>query len=216
MNKIWPNILNIINSINEIISSLGDSITITTALILLLASVLLFFWGYKVKKIALIVIGFCIGCSIGIFVIEFMKLTLTNEIILILVLGIIFGVFNYFLYFATIGLFGAITGFYLATLFSDLIKSEPLITAVICICFAVIGCIMALKINKIAFIILTSLFGFFLLRISFAAIKIFDKYLFVELIICFVLLISGIIFQFIDNFNIELPERAEKPEKTNK
>jgi len=211
MKNYIPDLAGFFNNTNIIILKYGNSINLITAIIILIASILLFFWGYKIKKLALLIIGFIIGSFLGLVIADFFNVTKNNEIILLFIFGFLFSIIIYFLYFATIAVFGLSIGGYLGSLFSNFIKSEALISIIIIVCCAIIFAYLLSKIDKIAFIFLTVFIAFILLRISLAGFNILKNKT-VELVISLIFVLSGITFQIYDNYDFHPPEPRPRNE----
>ena len=213
MEALINHIVNFIKEINSIIFYLGDYIGISTGLILLLSGILFLFWGYKLKKISLILIGFIFGAAFGIIISELTGIDNPVVFIAIIIsLGIIFGLFNFFLYFVAVIVIGIITGSILGGFMGYLFNTDTTVTIVLCLIFAILGGILSVKINKITFIIITSFIGYLIFRTGLYSINMFNTNRTLEEIISIIVLISGLSFQFIDNFNINLSHNESKDE----
>jgi|GEM_PF-2760863 len=202
MNKILEPFYNMIMKINEVIFSLGNVTGILAGFIILLIGILLAFWGYRLKKIALLVIGFIIGFTIGLMVADINNIDLKFKIIIALISGISSALIIYFLYFLAVFIIGIFIGGSLGFMISTILETNNLITIIIVAVFALIGGLLSKKINKILFIILTAYYGYILVRIGINSINIFKLNIMIEEIIAIIILISGIIFQFYENSEI--------------
>jgi hypothetical protein len=204
MSNLIDSFYRLFNSINKFIYSYGNSAGFLTGLILLTAGIILLFWGYRIKKIALIIIGAVFGISLGIYIGEqVLKTTIEITLILSISLGIICALSTYFIYFAMIFIIGVVIGVNLGFLIGYFFQLPMSYILIISIILAVICGILSIKINKIMFIILTSYYGYILIRIGLYAINIFNINRVFEDIIALILLPIGLIFQFYDNTRIE-------------
>ncbi len=202
MAEIFQIVYSILDNITKIIYTLFGKYTgLSTSVILILSGILLLFWGYKLKKLTLVIIGLIFGISLGIIAADKLKINNTNlTLILIISLGIIFGILNLIFYFFTIIILGAVAGCTIGLLISSVINSSTFISVIIILIFAFLGGFLSITINKIMFIFLTSFFGYILFRTGFYSIHFLHISRLIEEFISIIVFSIGLIFQFIDNF----------------
>lgn len=215
MTEIFQLVYSILDNITEIIYTLFGKFTgYSTSIILILSGILLLFWGYKLKKLALIIIGLIFGISLGIIISDQLKITNINITLLIMIsLGIIFGILNLLFYFFAIIALGIIIGCIAGLFISTIFNSTTFISIIIIIIFAVLGGLLSITVNKIMFIFLTSFFGYLLLRTGIYSIHILHISRIIEEFISIIFFSLGLIFQFIDNFYEESSFESESGKK---
>jgi len=217
--KIHSPVYDIFTKLNEIIYSYGKSTGFITGLILVLSGILLAFWGYRLKKLALLLLGFLIGALIGFYIGNIIDpKSAMLAVLLAIVLGIVMSLFVNFLYKASIIIIGVMLGFSIAIFISSIFKVNTTITLVIAVIAAVIGGFLSIKIEKIMFIVITAYYGYLLFRFGIMSINIikFDR-LFEELL-SMAVLIGGAILQIYEQFIYEknLLTDENKPSVTTK
>ena len=202
MTEIFQSIYLILDNITGIIHSLFGKYTgLSTSLILILSGILLLFWGYKLKKITLVIIGFIFGTSLGVAISDLLNITNNNiTIIIMVVLGITIAILNLLFYFFTIIILGILTGGTIGLFIGTIIDSSTFITIILILIFAVLGCLLSITVNKIMFIFLSSLFGYILLRTGIYSIHILNISRIIEDFFSIIIFLIGLIYQFIDNF----------------
>ncbi|MBN2546052.1 MAG: DUF4203 domain-containing protein [Spirochaetes bacterium] len=202
--KIHSPVYDILNKLNDIIYSYGKSTGFITGLILIMSGILLAFWGYRLKKIALLLLGFLIGALIGFYLGNIIDpKSAMLAILLALVLGIVTSLFVNFLYKASIIIIGVMLGFSMGLFISTIINVNTSITFVIAVVSAVIGGFLSIKIEKIMFIVITAYYGYLLFRFGIMSINLirFDR-LFEELL-SIAVLIGGAVLQVYEQFIYE-------------
>ena len=215
MSEIFQSIYSILDNVTEIINSLFGKYTgLGTSIILILSGILLLFWGYKLKKLTLIIIGFIFGISLAIIIADILKLNNNIALILMITLGIIFGITNLLFYFFTIIILGILTGCIFGLFIGTIIDSSTFVTIILIIVFATLGCFLSITVNKIMFIFLTSFFGYILLRTGIYSIHILQISRIIEEFFSIIIFLIGLIYQFIDNFYPE-SSYVTKTEKNN-
>ncbi len=204
MSEIMASFYNFFKNINSFIYSFGNNAGFLTGIILIISGILLLFWGYRIKKIALMLIGVIFGISLGFYLGEYVfKATIDITLILAISLGIVCALSTFFLYFAMIFIIGVVIGINLGFLIGYFLQLKMIYILIISIVLAIICGIISLKINKIMFIILTAYYGYLLFRVGAYVINVFNINRIYEDILSLVMLIIGLIFQFSDNTNIE-------------
>ncbi len=212
MNDIFQSIYAILDNIRDIIYTLfGKPTLLSTSIILILSGILLAFWGYKLKKLALIIIGLVFGISLALIISDILKIQDNNiTFILMIVFGIVFGILNLFFYFIAIIIFGIITGFLFGLFLSTLFDFSSTITIITSLSLAILGGLLSINVNKIMFIFITSFFGYILFRTGIYSINTFNISRIIEEILAIIVFLIGLIFQFIDNFNVESSYETKK------
>ena len=202
MNEILSPLYNIMAETNKTIFSLGDFTGFVIGLILIASVLALAFWGYKLKKITLAIIGFIIGASLGVLINKLIKTDNTViTTILIIMFGIIGASLNYFLYYASIFIIGIFLGGILGLMIGVLIEASIIITIILGLILAIIGGALSIKRNKVMFIICTAYYGYILFRMGFYSVNVFGIDRFIEELTSLCILVAAIFFQFIDNMN---------------
>lgn len=190
----------IIKRINSLIYSFGRPTTIVTGFILILSGILLSFWGYRLKKFAILILGFVTGAIFGFYLSSiFAKDSFALTILLALIFGLTISLLMNFLYKATIVIIGVLLGFSLSFFVVSSLSIDRNIAIVIILFFVILSGFLSIKVEKIMFIIITCYYGYIIFRLglgSFGIIK--DKTL--EEVISLSVLIGGAVFQFYEQF----------------
>ena len=94
MDKIMAPIYSLMTKFSELIYSLGLPLGFATGILMVIAGVLLAFFGYKFKKITLFLIGALLGSSFGLFL---GSLVGNENIYVTILLTLLFGLIGAFL-----------------------------------------------------------------------------------------------------------------------
>lgn len=220
MKDIFQSLYSILDNITDIIFTLfGKPTLLSSSIILILSGLLLSFWGYKLKKLALILIGMVFGIALAIIISDIFKIHDNNTLfILLIVFAIIFGILNLAFYFFAIIILGIIIGFISGLFVCTLFDFSSPITIILSLSFGILGGFLSINVNKIMFIIITAFFGYILFRSGIYSINTFNISRIIEEVIAIIVFLLGLVYQFIDNYNVEIihETQVEKNDNTKK
>jgi len=185
--------------INDYLYSIGNLTGLSIGIIGIVGGLFVLLLGYKIKKIALAVVGFFTGYTLGTFLAERLVDSSTVLFSLLPVLiGIgtavlMFAVYKFALYIMGIAV-GAIAGFYLA----EHLLNQPLWGLAIAAGGGLIIGSIALKAERPIVILATAFIGYIAFRQGLYAVISVNESIVIE-IICLALLVLGIVIQFLTN-----------------
>lgn len=198
---------NISLKIQEQIGRISDTLfpgnpssTIITVTIIILSGILLAYWGLKLKKITLLLIGFLVG-SISSLIIctKHLELDYPVALFFVLLLGIIGAFLSFSFYYISVVIVGGLAGLAAGMFLTNMLELSLLYSILLIIGLIVICAVLSIKLDKIIFIIATAYLGYLLIRVGLYTVNIIDVPPIFEEIIALIVLITGIIFQFYDN-----------------
>jgi MFS family permease len=186
---------------------------ISSGVIGILVGLLLLLLGNKVKKVALTVIGLVFGASGGAFLADtFFDPGSAMYVLTPIICGLIGAVLAFVLYRIALYLLGFAVGGAVGIYLSMRLIEQPIWGIVIAVVLALIIGSIALAIEKPIIILGTAFLGYILFRLGLYLLIGVDESLVLE-IGCLVLLIIGVVIQFLTNRDTEKREREYREER---
>lgn len=189
-------IVNFFNQINSFIFSLGKPTSLITGLIFILSGILLLFWGNRLKRVSLTLLGFTLGVIVG-FYFSFLivKESFILILIVILVFGLSFSLLVNFLYKIIFIIIGAFLGYIFSFILISYFEVSQLLKIAIISLGMMLFAFLSIKIEKIMFIIITCYYGYLIFRLGIYSLNIKIEN-FIREIVCYIFLFGGVFFQF--------------------
>lgn len=185
--------------INDYLYSISYATGLSLGIVGLLVGIILLLFGFKLKKVALAIIGFLAGYVGGSYVSErFIEPGSFMYVLTPVLIGIVAAVVMFAVYYLAIYIMGfsigGIAGFYLAAhLFT-----RPVWGLVIAVVLGLIIGSVALAVEKPVVVLGTSFIGYIALRQGLYTLLGMNESIVLE-IVCLAVLLAGIVFQFFIN-----------------
>jgi MFS family permease len=199
--------------IKDYLFSASAATGISSGVIGIIAGLLLLLLGYKLKKVALTVIGVVLGAAGGAYLADtFFDPGSAMYVLTPVICGLIGAVLAFVLYRIALYLLGFAVGGAVGIYLSMRLIEQPVWGIVIAVVLALIIGSLALAIEKPIIILGTAFLGYILFRLALYLLIGVDESLVLE-IGCLVLLVIGVVIQFLTNRDTERREREYREER---